>query len=208
MTAVKGKLFEYFVQQLLIGRGFLPVKEEQPLVYRGTAGLMVQGSGQPHNADVLLRPLFQTPFYYPTRLLVECKCFDSPIGLPVIRNALGLREDINHFEIVTDEMLKNRQYPRRRGLKYDTRRRYLYQVAVASLDGFKDTAVAFAQAHRIPLLSFAQSSLFTAIRAGIEAVEQQAQEDMAFKERALYCLRRWIWDGDCDVEPTLIQDET
>ncbi len=196
MTAVKGKLFEYLVRQLLLARGFRPVGEDRPLVYRGSAGLMVQGLGQPHNADVLLYPPYQTPFYYPTRLLVECKCYRDSIGLPIVRNALGLREDLNHFEIVTEEMLENRQSPRGRRVKYDTRRRWLYQVAVASVDGFKDTAVAFAQAHRIPLISFAQSSLFEPVRAAMEAVDQAAQADSALKRAILDWLRAQMGGED------------
>ena len=106
MASIKGKLFEYFVFRLLVSCGFKPVIPDGLLVYKGGPGLMVQGIGQPHNADVLLTPPIQTPFYYPTRLLVECKCYDEPIGLPQIRNALGLRDDINNFEIVTEDILK------------------------------------------------------------------------------------------------------
>ena len=71
MASIKGKLFEYFVFRLLVSCGFKPVIPDELLVYKGGPGLMVQGIGQPHNADVLLTPPIQTPFYYPTRLLVE-----------------------------------------------------------------------------------------------------------------------------------------
>lgn len=141
---------------------------------------MVQGIGQPHNADVLLTPPIQTPFYYPTRLLVECKCYDEPIGLPQIRNALGLRDDINNFEIVTEDILRKRQCTRSVGPRFYDMKRYVYQVAVASVDGFKSTAFPFAKAHRIPLISFGSSGLFAEIRNAISDLDDFAKENNDF----------------------------
>lgn len=60
--------------------------------------------------------------------------------------------------------------------------RYTYQVAVASIDGFKSTAIPFAQAHRIPLISFASSSLFLNIRSCIDVLEAIAQEDHEYAD--------------------------
>ena len=136
---------------------------------------MVQGVGQPHNADVLLSPPIQTPFYYPTRLLVECKCYNNSIGLPQIRNALGLRDDINNFEIVTEDILKSRIANRSINPKFYDMKRYVYQVAVASIDGFKSTAYPFAKAHRIPLISFSQSAIFANIRHAISELDEIAK---------------------------------
>lgn len=175
MASIKGKLFEFFVYRLLVACGFKPVAPDGLLVYKGGPGLMVQGCGQPHNADVLLSPPIQTPFYYPTRLVVECKCYNQAIGLPQVRNALGLRDDINDFEIVTEDILKNRKSNRSNAPKYYPMKRYVYQVAVASIDGFAKTAFPFAQAHRIPLISFAHSALFTNIRLAITALEVLAE---------------------------------
>lgn len=180
MASIKGKLFEYFVFRLLVSCGFKPVIPDGLLVYKGGPGLMVQGIGQPHNADVLLTPPIQTPFYYPTRLLIECKCYDEPIGLPQIRNALGLRDDINNFEIVTEDILKKRQSARSSCPKFYDMKRYVYQVAVASIDGFKSTAFPFAKAHRIPLISFGSSRLFEGIRSAISALDNCAKENNEF----------------------------
>lgn len=182
MASVKGKLFEYFVCKLLLACGFKPVAKDGLLIFDGRPGTMIQGLGQAHNADVLLEPPFQTPFYFSTRLLVECKCYSDTIGLPIIRNALGLREDVNSFDIVTEEILRNRR------LSYTTRstsypmRRYSYQVAVASFSGFKSTAIPFAQTHRIPLISFSESLLFQRIRDSILEVERRANIDDEFAE--------------------------
>lgn len=177
MASIKGKLFEFFVYRLLVACGFKPVTPDDLLVYKGNPGLMVQGMGQPHNADVLLYPPIQTPFYYPTRLLVECKCYNDTIGLPQIRNALGLRDDINSFEIVTEEILENRKHSRSRKPKFYEMKRYVYQVTVASIDGYKSTAYPFAKAHRIPLISFAKSSLFAGIRQAISELDDIVKED-------------------------------
>lgn len=189
MSSVKGKLFEFFVCKLLLFCGFQPITKDGLLIYDGPSGTMIQGLGQPHNADVLLAPPIQTPFYFPTRLLVECKCYDGPIGLPIIRNALGLREDINSFDIVTEDILKSRQSPKS-SQKYYSIQRYVYQVAVASLSGFKSTAFPFAQAHRIPLISFSDSTLFDSIRSCISELMFYAQEDAQFEKELLLFLQK------------------
>lgn len=183
MSSIKGKLFEFFVYRLLVSCGFRPVNPDGLLVYKEGPGLMVQGVGQPHNADVLLSPPIQTPFYYPTRLLVECKCYNDTIGLPQIRNALGLRDDINNFEIVTKEILENRKHNRSSKPKFYDMKRYVYQVAVASIDGYKSTASAFAKAHRIPLISFAKSALFADIRRVISELDEVSKMDCELAQR-------------------------
>ena len=193
MASIKGKLFEFFVTRILISCGFQPVIPDGLLVYKGSPGLMVQGLGQSHNADVLLSPPVQTPFYFPTRLLVECKCYNKPIGLPIIRNALGLREDVNHFDIVTEKILKNRQNNRKND-KYYKLNRYVYQVAVASIEGFASTAIPFALAHRIPLISFSYSALFADIRKMIDTLDEIGQSDPTFTEYVLSFLKKHI---DC-----------
>ena len=198
MASIKGKLFEFFVYHLLLSCGFQPVIPDNLLVYRGAPGLMVQGLGQPHNADVLLSPPVQTPFYYPTRLLIECKCYNKPIGLPVVRNALGLRDDINHFEVVTERILKNRRDRRTSAPQYCAMARYVYQVAVASVDGFTAAAIPFAQAHRIPLISFSTSPMFRTIRTCMDDLEQFAQEDSGFAQSACTFLDHWMRYPDSD----------
>lgn len=190
MKSVKGKLFEYFVCKLLLCCGFKPVKKDQLIIFDGGPGTMIQGLGQVHNADVLLEPPFQTPFYFSTRLLIECKCYSDKVGLPIVRNALGLREDINRMDIVTEEILENRK------LAYTTKttchpmKRYNYQVAVASFSGFKTTTIPFSQTHRIPLISFAESHLFDRMRETILEVEESAKQDELFADEVLRYLKK------------------
>ncbi len=148
-----GKAFELFVKHILINIGFSDVKSDGLYIFDGAAGQMIQGLGEAHNADVLLEPPVQTPFYSRTRLLIECKDYCKKVGLDTIRGALGLREDINHFDIVDMNRLLARRRQNRIGLVYDYER-YTYRVAVASLSGFTVQAQEFAASHRIPLLEF------------------------------------------------------
>ena len=59
-------------------------------------------------------------------------------------------------------------------------KRYVYQVAVASIDGFKSTAFPFAKAHRISLISFGNSGLFSGIRNAISDLDDFAKENNEF----------------------------
>lgn len=148
-----GKAFELLVKQLLLNIGFTEINSDGLYVFDGTAGQMIQGLGEAHNADVLLEPPVQTPFYASTRILIECKDYTRSIGLNTVRSALGLREDINHFDIVDKRELEARRIQRRRGLTHNYTR-YYYQVALASMSGYTLPAQKFAATHRIPLLEF------------------------------------------------------
>lgn len=148
----RGKAFELFVKHLLLKVGFLEVNSDGLYIFDGSPGQMIQGLGEAHNADVLLEPPVQTPFYAPSRLLIECKDYKRRVGLNTIRSALGLREDINHFDIVDASELMNRRCQRRSGSVCYSR--YLYQVAIASLSGYTYQAQNFAATHRISLIEF------------------------------------------------------
>jgi hypothetical protein len=146
-----GQALELLMKNILLHIGFSEVRSDNRYIFNGTAGQMIQGLGDAHNADVLLEPPVQTPFYFPTRLLIECKDYLHPVGLNIVRSALGLREDINNFDIVDKTELEARRSNRRTGMIY-THQRYVYQVAVASTGGFTGPAQNFALSHRIPLI--------------------------------------------------------
>lgn len=148
-----GKAFELFVKHLLINIGFSEVSSDGIYVFDGAPGQMLQGLGEAHNADVLLDPPVQTPFYSRTRLLIECKDHQSRIGIDTVRSVLALREDINHFDIVDINELLFRRRQNRHGVLYDYER-CTYQVAIAAINGFTDHAQKFAATYRIPLISF------------------------------------------------------
>lgn len=133
----RGKAFEIIVKNFLIGIGFLEVCSDKLYIYDGPAGQMIQGLGNAHNADVLLEPMVQTPFYTPTRLLIECKDYDKKkVGLDVVRGVLGLREDINHFEIVDTNILQERRKQNRNVINNYSYIRYVFMLN-HDFDGWK-----------------------------------------------------------------------
>lgn len=183
-----GKALELLMKNILLRVGFSEVRSDGLYVYDGTAGQMIQGLGDAHNADVLLEPPVQTPFYAPTRLLIECKDYCKTISLNVVRSALGLREDINHFEIVDKDELVSRRSNRRSGIVH-SHERYLYQVAVASTHGFTGPAQNFAISHRIPLIDMSQmpfwAEFYDAVRRNTECVTLPRGQTIRVDDRRL-----------------------
>lgn len=150
---VKGALLEYIVRQLLKNCGFTNIRPDNLFSFERGGLLFVNGKGAAHDADIIMNPPIQMPFAYPTQLLFECKAYSTVGNLPFVRNALGLRNDLNEFEIVTKESLLKRQNNRRAAYAIDTRTRFLFQVGVASVNEFSKPAVEFAANNKIPLLS-------------------------------------------------------
>lgn len=151
---LKGAFLEYIVRQILKNSGFTNCTADGLFTFHNRGLFFINGRGSAHDADVIMNPPIQIPFLYPTRLIFECKAYKSNVGLPHVRNALGLRNDINEFEIVTRESLKKRQKSKRSDYGIDLRNRYHYQVGVAGLKGFTKSAIEFATNNKIPLLSF------------------------------------------------------
>ena len=148
-----GKALEIFVKRLLLCVGFSEVRSDGLYIYDAGAGQMIQGLGEAHNADVLLEPPVQTPFFAPSRLLIECKDYNKKIGLDIVRGVLGLKQDVNNFDIVDINELNARRNTRRADLTYKFNR-YHYQVAIASMSGFTVPAQKFAATYRIPIIEF------------------------------------------------------
>ena len=155
-----GKAFELLIKKILMNIGFSEVTSDGVYIYDGPPGQMIQGLGESHNADVLLEPPVQIPFYSKTRLLIECKHYKEKVGLNIIRSALGLREDINNFNVVDIKDLESRRN-QRRSFSPPRIERYSYQVAVASFKGFTIPAQEFAAAYRIPLIEFNKLPFWT-----------------------------------------------
>lgn len=166
-----GRAFELLVKTTLLHIGFSEIRSDGLYIFDGPPGQMIQGLADAHNADVLLDPPVQTPFYTPTRLLIECKDYIRKVGLDTMRSALGLREDINHFDIVDQVELQNRRRNRRPGMAYNYQR-FLYQVAVASMSGFTIPGQNFAATHRIPLIEFNKMPFWAEFCAAIGCGER------------------------------------
>jgi len=150
---LKGALLEYIVRQLLKSCGFTNVMPDNLFSFERGGLFFINGRGAAHDADIIMNPPIQMPFAYPSQLLFECKAYGTVTSLPIVRNALGLRNDINEFEIVTRDSLLERQNNRRAAYAIDTRTRFLYQVGVASVNDFTKPSVEYATNNKIPLLS-------------------------------------------------------
>ena len=161
----RGKVFERFILEVLKSCGFTNVVPDDQIIYEVSGNIMLHGLAQPHNTDVLVDPPFQIPFFFPSRLIVECKCLKEQVGLPVIRNALGLRTDVNGFDIVTEAILNKRRNYRRAGLAVFKRDRCFYQVAVASFSGFSKPAEEFALVHGIQLINIERMPFSNVLRS-------------------------------------------
>ena len=157
LATLKGKILEYTIRNILLRCGFTPVIADGLFIYDQGLLQFINGKGAAHDADVLMNPPIQMPFGYPSRLLFECKAYDGNISLPLIRNISGLREDINSFEIVTENFLVERRNNRRRALAVHDRKRHHYQVGIASLQSFTKPATEFAAHNKIPIFSLQET---------------------------------------------------
>src|SRR2546423_13490129 len=63
----------------------------------GHSGLEVCGRGGFHQIDAIADFRLGQPFGHPQRLLVEAKMVRNRVGLPVLRNALGVLMDVAEF---------------------------------------------------------------------------------------------------------------
>src|SRR5690606_10296532 len=95
---LKGYLLEEAIAYLIKGTGYnlLVDRSQDPTELRNRGnGLIVVGRGGEHQADVLGQLLWIPAFTYPIRLFVEAKCRTAKTGIDVIRNAVGILDDIN-----------------------------------------------------------------------------------------------------------------
>jgi hypothetical protein len=152
-TNIKGALLEYIIRNLLKNCGFTNVKADNLFSFERNGLFFVNGKGAAHDADIIMNPPIQMPFTYPTQLIFECKAYGTSANLTIVRNALGLRNDLNDFEIVTKDTLRKRQNNRRANYAIETRTRFLFQIGVASINDFTKPAIEFAANNKIPLLS-------------------------------------------------------
>lgn len=89
-----GKAFEILVNRILINVGFSEVVSDGVYIFDGAPGQMIQGLGEAHNADVLLEPPVQTPFYSRTRLLIE---YSRPIIKMISINKYELKRAMKNL---------------------------------------------------------------------------------------------------------------
>lgn len=135
---IRGMLLEEVLLQLLRTSGYVPVEGAgiDSTLSDGPSGLEVRGRGTEHQIDAIADYRLTHPFGYRQRLLVEAKCYDTPSGIEVIRNAIGVLKDVSEYWRKGDQ------------------ERFHYHYAVFSASGFTTRAqdCAFAQdVYPIPL---------------------------------------------------------
>ncbi|ERK73555.1 restriction endonuclease [Leifsonia aquatica] len=139
--ALRGYVFEEVLAKLLQGSGYdllVEARQDPDMLVTGPNGLRIHGRGSDHQADVLGELRIKPTFTYPLRLFVEAKYRRRAVGLPEVRNAVGVINDVNEF--YTGEHAS-------RGL-----RRCDYRYVLFSTSGFTDDAERYALAQRVSLI--------------------------------------------------------
>lgn len=152
----KGAIFETVVRKLLQKNEYEACKADREQVDdKGR----VRGRGEWHQIDALGRWKYTIPFIYPIRLLCEAKCWNSSVGLPVVRNFVGVIKDIAENYFVED----NQDIDKRMFSK-----RYTDCGAIFSVSGFTKPAQRYAYAQGIFLVSYENNPVINELRKNIE----------------------------------------
>lgn len=139
---VKGIFFEEIVKNLMERSGYIDIKSSKIL-----------GRGADHQIDSYGIFKFTIPFIYPIRLISEAKWHSNAIGLPTIRNFVGVMKDISENYYVPNDIRSNR-------CSSDVlSNRYTDCGAIFSANPFTSNAQRYAWAHGIYLIPFSKNSI-------------------------------------------------
>jgi hypothetical protein len=156
--SAKGPIFETVVKKLLQKNEYEPCTADNEQVDdKGR----VRGRGEWHQIDALGRWKYTVPFVYPIRLLCEAKCWGKPVGLPVVRNFVGVVKDIAENYFVED----NQDIDRRMFSK-----RHTDCGAIFSVSGFTRAAQRYAYAQGIFPISYENNPIIDEFRKHIDEV--------------------------------------
>lgn len=160
IPAIRAILLEEAILYLLRWAGYQTVTSPNNDDTLGTcpAGLLVNGRGCSHQIDAIADFRVAHPFSHRQRLLVEAKCYNKPIAIEVIRNAVGVLKDVAEFWATASGSIPVS--------------RYHYQYSVFSSSRFTDVAQRFAFAHDIHLMPLGNSTFFQPIIRSIQAVTE------------------------------------
>jgi hypothetical protein len=149
VSQIRGALLEEAVLYLLEKFGYETIESfsahTDESLRGGHSGLEVRGRGSWHQIDALAAFRSSPAFMYPLRLMVEAKCYQEnrPVGIEVVRNAVGVLKDIseNYFSVVGDDA--NVKIPR-----------FNYHSAIFSTSGYTAGAINYALAHQVFLIQY------------------------------------------------------
>ena len=161
-AALSGHVLEEVLARLLRDNGYTLLvrsSQDRDALRDGKNGLLVRGRGANHQADALGQLSIPAPFALPVRLFSEAKFRSTPAGISVVRNALGVLDDVN--EHYASEVMHH--FPMRR---------YQYRYALFSTGGFTAGAQKYALAHQISLIDL-QGPAFADLRGSASHTAQR-----------------------------------
>ena len=142
-NALRGYVFEEVLAKLFQGSGYdllVSADQDPSALVSGSNGLRIRGRGADHQVDVLGQLATRIPFTFPLRLFIEAKFKTAKIGLPEVRNAVGVLNDVNeHYSTA----VANKRY-----------KRYDYRYLLVSASGFTKDAEQYSMAQRVSLIDF------------------------------------------------------
>ena len=202
ISQIRGMMLEEAILRLLQASGYVTIEDaaNDPTLHNGPAGLEVLGRGCKHQLDAIADPKIMLPFTNPQRLVIEAKCYaiDNPIGLSVIRNAVGVLKDISEYWI-----------PPTTAGRVSTQR-YHYQYSVFSASGYTSEAERYAFAQDIFLIQTQKSSFFNPVLKSIRGISHHdfgassftdIQIDMGLLRRQIRNLIRNHANSGLNVNP-------
>lgn len=166
---IRGLLLEEAMLYLLRAAGYGPVygKGSDPTLEQEGHSLFVKGRGERHQIDAIADYRIQPPFSNPQRLLLEAKYYNGRrVGLNVIRNAVGVLNDVMQFFVAPLGHTPGKL-------------RYHYQYAVVSATMFSEPSQRYAYAHDIFLIPLGSSPYFHRLLASIRAVAEALSDSNA-----------------------------
>jgi hypothetical protein len=120
--------------------------------------LSVVGRGGRHQIDGIADFAVGQPFSHPQRLLVEVKFHTRPVDIDVVRNAVGVLQDVREYWTgVSNE-------------HEIFRLRYQYTYAIFSASEYRSSAQRYAYAHDIYLIPLARSTFILPIITAIKNI--------------------------------------
>ena len=182
-SQVRGMLLEEALLYLLRVSGYRTLDNnavhQDPTLFNGPNGLEVKGRGSKHQIDAIADFRVVTPFTYPPRLLVEAKCYrnTSPVGLEIIRNAVGVLKDVSERWISINS-----------GGNV-VKKRYHYQYAVFSASGYTEEAKMYAFAQDIYLISLSNSRFIQPLIRTIQTFNNRAVKELSASKEPGYRLK-------------------
>jgi len=174
---IRGMLLEEALLCLLRGTGYRTVdSSDGDETLTGPLGfLKVKGRGERHQIDAIADYVFQQPFTHPQRLLLEAKFQTTPVGLPIVRNAVGVVKDVAEYYVPARGGRHNGTQGGADKRDPAKRKRYHYLYALFSSSEYSAAAERYAFAQDIYLIQLSNLKFFLPV---VEAIEAMTAEDL------------------------------